>query len=72
VIGGEGRRNQAAYKLGRASDILEMDVGGGGWSRRGRAVFIVVEQSGKAWLCAPSPIGGPLNLRGQSSRTQIT
>jgi hypothetical protein len=33
---------------------------------------MVVEQSSEARLGAPSPIGGPLNPGGPSSRTQIT
>jgi hypothetical protein len=79
---GEDRKDRAAHELDRARepgdgtrraiDELEKDAGGGGRSRGGRAVFMVVGQSGEARLRAPSRIGGPLNPGGPSSRTQIT
>jgi hypothetical protein len=48
---------------------LERDAGGGRRSRRGRAVFMVVEQSGEVVSEAPSLIEGPLNPGGPNSET---
>jgi hypothetical protein len=78
--GGEGGKDRAAHELGRAREpgdrTRERAMS---WKRTqkeegraegGRAVFMVVEQSGEARLGAPSPIGGPLNPGGPSSRTR--
>lgn len=46
------RRNQGG------ANELERDAGGGRRSRRGRAVFMVVEQSGEVVSEAPSLIEG--------------
>jgi hypothetical protein len=42
-----------------------------GWGRGGGQVFIVVEKSGRAQLHAPSPIGRPLNWRGQTAQLRL-
>ena len=78
----EGRKDRVAHELGRARTLGggtgergicwkgTQDEGEGG-AEGGRAVFMVVGQSGEARLRAPSPIGGPLNPGGRSSQTQI-
>jgi hypothetical protein len=66
-LGTLGGWERAARELGRVRKPgtgdrkLEKDAEGRGRSRGGRAVFMVVEQSGKARAYARSPIRGPLN-----------
>jgi hypothetical protein len=69
--GNEDGRGRAAHESGRAKKNKEGRRGRTEEQRGGRAVFMVVEQSGEAVSEAPCPIGGPLNPGGRSSQTQI-
>jgi len=71
-----GRRDRAAHELGqeiqeRATESWKRTQDEKGRAEGGRAGFIVVEKSSEGTVHAPSSIGRPLNLGGQTPRQKI-
>jgi len=64
-------RDTSGQSLERARENgMERDAGRDG-EEGGGQVFMVVEKSGGAQPHAPSPIGRPLNLGGQTARLRL-